>query len=934
MESYSDKPEKKGYTKEKLAKLNRLLKVYIKEAMSEPPAKVPDQQTSKRKRPTGVFKCDYKDCGKSFTRAEHLARHKLNHNPTVIYECPWEDCSKSFVRSDLRERHVKRHNAKKLKEEAKRLSKQMNEANLPTKRRKTRAKAAAASTSSSAAAAGTATGTTRLAVPTTAPSTAINTADPSNVVLTTNSNPADKRIPINKLDSIILPTVEEQDQINIHNYNDENHISIASHELNALTHSNFNSGAKPNIITGDDPYLTPTSTVDTTNPSHNMDPNNRNTSVPNHNPSNLMTWLFDEDHTNLTDVPGTSSVGNFFNSPDDPFGFSVNLLDEILNIPPNFPNPVQQTLITPDITKSLIELIPNLAESEFLPHLEKFLELYWKYFHTQYPILHKPSFNTFTCPPILLLAMIMTGAGFAKSEPNSIFFNFVKKPREFGDLIAEPLRMIIFSSKDFNPPSKIWIVQSLLILECYERYSTNRMLHERSYIHHGTTIQLLRRSPGLGGNPLRNKTEHETFQKATIWEKWIEYETVKRVALFAFFIDATHSMIFGYLIMLSVPQIQVTLPCDDELWESSSKPGETPTKNENSLQFLVGLKKLLNREHVETSRFGKKILLAGLITILFQLQQRDLQGSILDIDQLRDTWKETVSLALDFWKCEIMKDCCNTDSTFYLKDIDQATLPSCLRSTDTRCKFPQYHMAQITLRIQHYDYYIYSGAPWRMNVGAEESDYVMSEKKVHEWARSQGGRMSVIYGYLFLFEMFLSPQNSPQDLNLEYNPDCEVFYDRPNALALVTLLVWSYNFQMEGPESDILKENESLGYDELVPKEDGYSYLRRIRAELTELCGEFIHTSHFHSHSDDGNGADDTGSIEQHKLLMKASSILPLIKHKNQLGGLLKMMSSIFSRMYWEVAQEFSRLIRNCVRRNFGSLKRVCDDMYTSENHD
>lgn len=819
----------------------------------------------RKKRPTGVFKCDNENCDKVFTRAEHLARHKLNHNPTVIYTCPWEGCTKSFVRSDLKERHIKRHEVRKLKDEAKALL----IANGEIKKRRTKRK-------------------------------------PIAIIKENNLQP--RRMMINSLDSILLPNIEGGQPVNIHSYDDENHISAANDEVNALK----------NGAMGEQLLSTPLN-----NESSTKIPLHLNNENPVGSPSYLINWLFDENsntnsNLNALDTVPNLTNGNFYNPEDDPFGLSSNLLNDILIIPPNFPNPIQQTLITSEIIKTLVEIIPEIANHEYLKDLNHFLELFWSCFHIQYPILHRPSFNTFTCPPILLLTMIMTGASYATTLPHS---KFDKNPREFADLIAEPIRFKIFQNKDFQPPAQLYIIQSLLLLENYERLSTNRMLHERAYVYHGITIQLLRRSPGLGGNPLNNKTEYITKQNDPIWEKWINFEMLKRTALFAFFIDTTHSIIFGYQITFAPQQIQLNLPCDDDLWESYLTAHEIPKKSD-TLPFLTGLKRLINREHVSTSRLGKKILLSGLLSVMFQMQQRDLQESLIQFDQLRDTWKDTLSLAFDFWNCDIMKGCCSTEShalTSQKTDLIDI-IPLTLRSDDTRCKNAVYHMAQITLRIQHYDYYIYAGAPWRMNVEAEASDYELVDKKVAEWSRSPNDSISVIYAYLFLFEMFLSPQDSPRDFNYtDYTLNSDALFNRANVFALVAILVWAYNYSLNGPESDVLKNVEYNENIQLIPKEDGYQYLRRIRNEFTKFAGEPIHVS------------KPIDAIKYHNLIrLLAHKALPNISNKHHMAGLLMMISKIFKVGHWEVGTEFSRLIWNICKRSFGSTQIRCEDMYES----
>ncbi|TGO86089.1 hypothetical protein BPOR_0336g00040 [Botrytis porri] len=58
------------------------------------------------------FECSTSGCGKSYSRAEHLYLHQLNHTPKQIYNCDFEGCSRTFVRQDLCNRHRDRHTAK------------------------------------------------------------------------------------------------------------------------------------------------------------------------------------------------------------------------------------------------------------------------------------------------------------------------------------------------------------------------------------------------------------------------------------------------------------------------------------------------------------------------------------------------------------------------------------------------------------------------------------------------------------------------------------------------------------------------------------------------------------------------------------------------------------------------------------------------------
>ncbi|WPG99346.1 Hypothetical protein R9X50_00216000 [Acrodontium crateriforme] len=75
-----------------------------------------DSKPKKKRRVTQSsvkkYECPADDCGKSYSRAEHLYRHQLNHAPKQIYRCDHPGCDRYFVRADLCARHKERHTAK------------------------------------------------------------------------------------------------------------------------------------------------------------------------------------------------------------------------------------------------------------------------------------------------------------------------------------------------------------------------------------------------------------------------------------------------------------------------------------------------------------------------------------------------------------------------------------------------------------------------------------------------------------------------------------------------------------------------------------------------------------------------------------------------------------------------------------------------------
>lgn len=610
-------------------------------------------------------------------------------------------------------------------------------------------------------------------------------------------------------------------------------------------------------------------------------------------PSDLIEWLFHDDGS----IPQRSDIPNNL-SP-------MSLLESMFAVSPDFPHSNNRKDIHDNIVHNLQSLIPSLnGNNDFTSvKIERCLEIYWLIFHPQYPILHKPSFSNQSAHPLLLLAMIMLGAGLAACTGVKEDF---EDHKQLADSIADPLRWLIFSNKDCKPPAKVWVVQSLLLLEMYEITSTSRHLHERAYLHHGTKIQILRRSPILGGDPLKEDEEDEASNH--MWKKWIEAESMKRATLMAFYLDTINATVYGHTIVLYAHQIKISLPCEDDLWEFDNTQQKIDTlQSQKPPKFLAALRKLLHRQKVQTSPFGRKILLAGLLTIMFQMQQKDLQLSFLEWDQVKDSWNEIISLAIDVWRTDICSGgCCNTETALRFSYEDREKLPPMLRPDDRRCKFCLYHISQIYMRITHYDYIIYAGAPSRMNVVAGVNEYTAVSKRVQAWASSFNGRVSVVHAYLFLCEMLLSPDND--DITYLYDPNTDPFLHRKNIIVSAVLVVFAYNYSTFGPEANVF--DTISGY--YPDKEDGYSYLKRIKWHL----GKDFHISSV------------MNSAKFHENIKMFADILPTIPQTNNIVGLLKMFQKSFQNCNWEIGKEYSKLFKNCIERSLGRTKITCDDMY------
>jgi Fungal specific transcription factor domain len=184
---------------------------------------------------------------------------------------------------------------------------------------------------------------------------------------------------------------------------------------------------------------------------------------------------------------------------------------------------------------------------------------YWYHQHAQLPILHKPTFTADRTPNLLLLMVIAIGAATLDKAYGTALTD---SAAEFANFVVWHVRWEIVRDADFRPPAKLWIFQTLLLIEVYEKMYSTRALHERSHIHHDSTLTLMRRGSSLIGRPafdsppsLRDdKTARSSGSNSAIdtpgseetWARWITNEATRRAAFAAFVIDSIHATMFGH----------------------------------------------------------------------------------------------------------------------------------------------------------------------------------------------------------------------------------------------------------------------------------------------------------------------------------------------------------------------------------------------------
>lgn len=525
--------------------------------------------------------------------------------------------------------------------------------------------------------------------------------------------------------------------------------------------------------------------------------------------------------------------------------------------------------------------------------MQTYISSYWVHFHPQLPILHKPTFNASSCPDLLLLSVMCLGASCLEK---SYGHDLAQSCSALSNFLAWHLRWEIFMDADFRPPAKLWIFQALLLLEVFEKMYSTRPLHERAHIHHATTLTLMRRGSSLIGRSAMDSPPSVKDGKGNgppgsgnspdeWWNHWITNEATRRAAFGAFVMDSIHATMFGHSAVMVAHEMRLPLPCDEALWSatSSSEVGRVEASlHSNGIKqttFLDGLKKTLNGQTVRTNSFGRTILMAGLLSVSWHMNQRDLQVSSLGVSQAlggRDKWRGSLTRAFDFWKQDF------DTSLAKPHDLSAPNAYAYSNGLDDENVFESrtvlHHLAHMAMHVDIVDCQIYAGATRLLGRSITPQDYNGAQKRMKEqWAPTARARDAVFYALRFLSTVMISedhnmnPQSKSPSTGFSYSARDDFLLNRPWVLYFAALIVWSYGYALDGP----VKSPYSLPtHDDKV--KDMVGFLRRV------------------------------GGV-------RAPDDLAKIPDRNACLGMLILMRDMFKKTRWELLHEASNLLTKCV---------------------
>lgn len=534
--------------------------------------------------------------------------------------------------------------------------------------------------------------------------------------------------------------------------------------------------------------------------------------------------------------------------------------------------------------------------------MQAYIMSYWYHFSDQMPILHKPTFNSEKTPNLLLLAIMSIGAACLDRTHGP---KVTMAGAELSNFLAEHLRWEIFMDPDFRPPAKLWVFQTLILLELYEKMYSTRELHERAHIHHATTITLMRRGRSLIGkstldsppNPRESGDGSRQSSASGIahtadewWNHWITNEATRRAAFAAFVIDSTHATMFGHSGVMVAHEMRLPLPCNESLWRatSSAEVGRVEanlmSRDIKPVSFLEGLKRTLSHQEVRTTSFGRTVLMAGLLSVTYHMHQRDLQVNILGggvIQALggRDKWRATLTRAYDSWKSDFDKSLeqCESSMDPYHHDALSHEYITVVQSRTVL-----HHLAHMAMHADILDCQMFARAKRLLGRPIGPYEFNSAQRRIKEfWAPSARARDATFYALKFLNSVLAPdqagssyPGHSPQAKPYETRDD--VLLNRSWVLYFAVLVVWCYGFAMEGPCPNVV-----------IPatRQEKWHHMRSYLARY--------------------GGITDPNELRSMRGINNNTALLLVLKES-------------FEDSRWELLHEGANLLRNCITLNSG----------------
>ena len=373
-----------------------------------------------------------------------------------------------------------------------------------------------------------------------------------------------------------------------------------------------------------------------------------------------------------------------------------------------------------------------------LTALQDYCDLYFTRFNTAYPLIHHATFDPSQTQTLLLLSVLLLGATYSSKDAHQLAV-----------CIHDVIRPRIFAHAGFSAKPDLWVLQTILLVECFGKSRAGQKQHDMSHLFHGLLINLIRRSDCQSVKTVRPyDIDDNPSNLDSHWRRWAEAEEKKRLALLCFMWDTQHAVLFCQSLCMSAFELRLTMPCSQALWEAPDasewkRIGQTQQHQREPL-FLTALKSYLTPTGPRTTplnALSRILLLHGLMSISWDMERRD-QTSLGVVNFVGGSnWRNRLCDAYDLWKADFDTYCMEV-AVKQRAELNNAIGTGLEAQDAAHREFTTfataynavYHAAHVLLNAEFLDIQIYAGARHILGRPVQRADYLRSERVVKRWA--------------------------------------------------------------------------------------------------------------------------------------------------------------------------------------------------------
>lgn len=113
-----------------------------------------------------------------------------------------------------------------------------------------------------------------------------------------------------------------------------------------------------------------------------------------------------------------------------------------------------------------------------LQSMQDYCDLFFSRFNKSYPLIHRATFEPLQVEPLLLLSILLLGATYGDKDDHRLAV-----------CIHDIMRTQVIQHESFTATPEIWMLQVILLIECFGKSRAGQKQHDMSHLFHGMLIK-------------------------------------------------------------------------------------------------------------------------------------------------------------------------------------------------------------------------------------------------------------------------------------------------------------------------------------------------------------------------------------------------------------------------------------------------------------